>query len=400
MMRAMLLMGMMLWGALGAPLLARAEARYAVTVIGGAGSAAYDVNASGQVVGQLQSGGRYAGFFYDGSVLSDLGTLGYDYSIAAGLNDNGTVVGTAWSGTWSQAFVYADGAASVLAFPDRSEANGINNAGVVVGTASAGPEDGGWSKHGFTYANSLATDLGTIPDGYSSFAYGINEAGAVTGGVEWSGPTNFPTHPFLHTDGAMRDLGDFGGVFGYGYAINNLGQVVGAAGSAESPDFPDERYPRRAFLYQDGVMQDLGALVANGSSVAYDINDTGQVVGYTATGYAGEGGAFLYAGGQMVLLDSLLDPAGGWTVTDARAINAVGQIAGSACKDDLCYAVRLDPTSAVPEPGPGWMLGAGLIGLGCSRRAGRARRARRAACVACIRRAPQPMRAGDPGSRT
>jgi len=64
----------------------------------------------------------------------------------------------------------------------------------------------------------------------------------------------------------------------------------------------------------------------------------------------------------MLLLDSLLDPAGGWTVTDARAINALGQIAGSACKDGLCYAVRLD-LAPIPEPGQQAMFAAGIVVL-------------------------------------
>lgn len=379
---------------------AQAAPTYTVTVLGGVGSEARDINEAGQVVGAITAGDTLHAFFYDG-VLHDLGTLGalgYSRSIAQGLNDDGTVVGTAYGdGFARQAFVYASGSVAALPFAQYSEANDINNAGVIVGAQSVVNEEGDTRLHAYRYAGGVLTDLGAGPAGYNSFADGVNDAGHITGTVEVGGPANFPSHPFLYTGGALQDLGDFGGIFSHGYALNNHDQVVGTAGWTGSPDAPGDLYPRRAFLYQNGVLQDLGALFDKGSSIANDINDAGLIVGYTATVDEFTGGAFLYRDGHMILLDSLIDPAAGWAIQDAQGINELGQIAATACHGFQCYAVRLDPTSAVPEPGPGWMLGAGLIGLGCSRRAGRARRARR---TACIRRAPQLMRAGDPGSRT
>jgi hypothetical protein len=65
----------------------------------------------------------------------------------------------------------------------------------------------------------------------------------------------------------------------------------------------------------------------------------------------------------MVLLDSLIDPCLGWTVEGAGGINDFGQIAATAFKAGLCYAVRLDLASAVPEPAEGLLLAAGLLAL-------------------------------------
>ena len=131
-------------------------------------------------------------------------------------------------------------------------------------------------------------------------------------------------------------------------------------GSAGSENIGGNLYPRRAFLYSDGVMHDLGTMKYGGDSAAYAINELGQVVGYTDTDTGGA--SFLYANGKMVLLDTLIDSASGWTITDANGINDLGQIAGRACKGDLCYAVRLD-LAPIPEPGHVAMLGAGLLVL-------------------------------------
>ncbi len=57
-------------------------------------------------------------------------------------------------------------------------------------------------------------------------------------------------------------------------ALNNLGQVVGWT-------YSQEVQRGRAFLWQDGVMQDIGSLAAGTGSGATDINDHGQIVGYS-----------------------------------------------------------------------------------------------------------------------
>ena len=360
-------------GALLLPSATQAAPTYTVTVLGGADSEARDINEAGQVAGYLTAGGVNHAFFYDGSVLNDLGTLGYTRSIGNSLNDNGTVVGTAYSdGGERTAFVYASGAVSALPFTGNSGASAINNAGLIVGDKYFPDGEGGNVIHAYTYAGGVVTDLGTVPNGYNSYADGVNEAGHVTGTVEVDGPPNYPSHPFLYTGGPLQDLGDFGGIFSHGYAINNHDQVVGTAGRFNSPEVPDDIYPRRAFLYENGVLQDLGSLLDNGSSIAYDINDAGLIVGVSATADENAGGAFLYVEREMVLLDSLIDPASGWSVHNAYAINEAGQIAGSACKAGLCYAVRLDLAPAIPEPAQFGMFGAGaffLLGRRFARRA-------------------------------
>jgi hypothetical protein len=53
--------------------------------------------------------------------------------------------------------------------------------------------------------------------------------------------------------------------------------------------------------------------------------------------------AWVYRGGKMRDLNTLIDPAPGWSLHDAGGINIHGQIAASGCLAGLCFALRLDP---------------------------------------------------------
>ncbi|MCH7472748.1 hypothetical protein IIA79_07350, partial [bacterium] len=75
----------------------------------------------------------------------------------------------------------------------------------------------------------------------------------------------------LHEGGKMTKIGNLGGHQGEAMAINEKGQVVGWAQN----HLGDEH----AFLWQDGNLTDLGTLGL--SSVAYDINNSGVIVGET-----------------------------------------------------------------------------------------------------------------------
>ena len=363
------------------PLLGRAEVSYQVTVIGPANSAAYDINRSGQIAGNLHDGSGFSrAFFYDGTTVQDMGTLpGDGYSTAGGLNDSGTVVGTSGPSGGPglrHGFMYANGVLAPIASAPESIATAINNAGVAVGMAlitnNYDPE-GSLARHAVAFLNGWSGDLtnGIGFPGTVSEANDINEQGHAVGTVHDDYNFGVPL-AFMYREGALLYLPMGADWYGVASAINSHDQVAGHSyGMLENGSADLTRM--HAALYEDGVARDLGAMDAGGNSSAWDINDAGHVVGWTDT-LAGAS-AFVYMHGEMVLLDSLIDPASGWTIQDARAINAEDQIAATACRAGICQAVRLDPLTAVPEPAQWGMWGAGVLLL-LGRRGGTAGRHR------------------------
>ncbi len=118
---------------------------------------------------------------------------------------------------------------------------------------------------------------------------------------------------FFWENGVMQSLGTLGGSWSIAYGVNDAGQVVGTslAGSGYSG----------AFLWQNGAMQSLGSLGGNGPSGALAINNAGQVVGFS-TNSTPQMHAFLWSGG-MTDLGAFGDGA-----SYAYAISDTGMVAG------------------------------------------------------------------------
>ena len=102
-----------------------------------------------------------------------------------------------------------------------SMGTGINNSGQVAGTSE------GTIEHAFLYRDGAPIDVGSLPGGSSSVAYAINNLGQVTGGGFLPGGFPGTWHAFIYSAGALTDLGMLGGLYAFGYGINDSGEVVG-----------------------------------------------------------------------------------------------------------------------------------------------------------------------------
>jgi len=150
---------------------------------------------------------------------------------------------------------------------------------------------------GFKWDEDGLTNLGTLPGGFNSFANAINASGDIVGTSE-NGQTDpllgVPEmHPVLWRDGSILDLGTLdGGYEGLATTSNKKGQVVGLAVNTVPdtlPGFPNNILwgtQSRAFLWENGKMQDLGTLGSGTDAVANFINDRGQVAGMSYTNTA------------------------------------------------------------------------------------------------------------------
>jgi probable HAF family extracellular repeat protein len=145
-----------------------------------------------------------------------------------------------------------------------------------------------YTSHAFVFQNGAKTDLGILPDGINSQVNWVSANGLITGLAD-----NTHTDPLLGTpfqlrgtfwgqDRVITDIGALPGTyFSSPFAVNNRGEVVGAAMNTilDANSLWGIGYQTRAFYWKDGVMQDLGTLGTGTDAIAGMINERGQVVG-------------------------------------------------------------------------------------------------------------------------
>jgi probable HAF family extracellular repeat protein len=340
--------------ALLAPLPGQANPLYTASFLSGVDFVPTGMNNAGQITGFAgTSDGAVHAVLYAGGVLTDLGGLGGKDSYAQAINDAGDMTGAFVSATGEHhAFLYQDG--SVRDLGAGTTGYGINARGDVVGSRQTA--DG---VTGFLYRDGNLINVGNFGSDRDAKAVDINDHGAVAGDMTTgAGATN--RHPFLYQNGHVHDLGPLYPDENTGaIAINNAGQIAGYSTGADGW--------MRAFLYHDGIMQNLGGF---GESLLeiHDLNEHGTLVGTASTEEEGLI-PFMNLGGALVDLNTLLDPELGWHIFSAYVNNDLGQIVGYGCQGETCGLVRLDMAGAVPEPGTSWLLLSGLITLaGAARR--------------------------------
>lgn len=246
---------------------------------GYAASQAIGINDRGQVLGHLSGAAGTTPFLWDattGYTLMAGATPGLGFR-AADLNEAGQVVGTAFGTGGAQALLWdpAQGTSFLPGAAGPSRGLAINDSGQIL--ARDGSQFLIWAAAGGV------TPLGALvgPGGTASFAVDLNDSGKVLGAT---GYTSEVSAPYLWSaTGGLQGLGFYPGMTDtWPSAMNNLGQVVGTAGSFGGACCTP-------FLWDPVAgYRDLNSLVGQGAVGRIDsviaINDRGQILAQAWTG--------------------------------------------------------------------------------------------------------------------
>ena len=250
------------------------------------------------------------------------------YSVAYSINNQGTVVGTAWNAQgWDRAVIWRNGSISELgclpgAHAVYCTALGINAGGMAVGY---GPNGEG-INHGIVWTGEGSTiDLGA-PPGHESFAQGINDHGDAVGVVTGVLPASSVWNVFVWNRATgmtvIQDLSgntDTGPVF-YPRAINNKLDIVGHY-------YYPNGYMRAFHWSKNSGRTDLPPLVGTVYNEAYAINSRGEIVGYTVL-QDGSTHATMWSAKFHRAIDLGTLPGG--RLSRAQAINDAGDVVGNS----------------------------------------------------------------------
>jgi probable HAF family extracellular repeat protein len=248
-----------------------------------------DINAFGQIAGE--SGVHAVLWTPDGGggyTLTNIGSLlpGATFSAAYGINASGQVVGNYFDGTVSKCFLWTPTVVNGLTgtavtLPDLGGnfcvGNDINTTGQIAGSSTV-PSSG--PHHAIIWSNSLAlTDLLPGPD--ESYGSAINDAGQVAG---YHTPAAAPTTAAVWTpNGSSWSLADLGTpalsgqtglVLSAALDINDAGFVVGYTHTLDGI--------WRAFFWQDGIFTELpgpGSAIVQANALTNLIGNLAIVTG-------------------------------------------------------------------------------------------------------------------------
>ncbi|HXX61827.1 MAG TPA: hypothetical protein VEI48_11145, partial [Candidatus Sulfotelmatobacter sp.] len=307
----------------------------------------FAINAAGEVTG---SGADGDAFRWDGSTFTNLGvrTPG-DVSDGSAINASGEVAGLSSDQNGHYyAVSWTDTTLDDISGGTISDAYGINGAGDIVGYTAAP------NLRAFIYHAGTLTDLNSEVTGGATTlvlhgAAAINDGGEIVGS---GGIGSNPDHAFLFDAGVVTDLGTLPGGKSSdtsgATAVNAMGHVIGSSGGTVPGSLT-------GMFFWDGTMHPIAAVRGFSNDRADAINDSDWVVGRLDYGVPPQR-AFVWpgAGAPVDLNTRVLNLPAGWGLAEATGINDLGQIVGFAVVDVAghTHGFLLTPAAVTRLSGP------------------------------------------------
>jgi len=338
-----------------------------IPTLGGDRSTALGVNNAGQVVGSARNAqGLFQPILWENGVVTNLNPFPGTQGNANAINNNGEIVGfiNSTPGTTQRGFYWNAGSLTLLepasGNPNHfTEAHGINDHGQISGSAQVAGPNGFqafiWDRDNTAPVISVPQVSGTGA-GFSA-GYYINNNGQMTGYYQSNLGFEQPWRGFVYqtSNNLATDIGTLGDDNSYveAWDINDKGHVVGYSDT-------NLFFSTRAFILTEDGMQNLGTLGGDFSS-ALGINNDDWVVG-TSSNDLGQNRAFLWRDGVMEDLNDFIDPDSGWVLERAQGISDTGWIVGLGQLNGEFRGFAI----FIPAPGAGLLFG--LAGFAAARR--------------------------------
>ncbi|MBX3390963.1 MAG: hypothetical protein KF691_16050 [Phycisphaeraceae bacterium] len=188
------------------------------------------------------------------------------------------------------------------------------------------------------YSDATAVEL-PISNFVVAIANGVNGSGVVVGRAYTAENSDSAVAVRWDTDASLPvTLPALDGTYGDALKISDAGVVVGQSALGAE---------RHATRWVGTTAQDLGALPGHTFGIAYDIDDSRGIVGYSKLDAdSTESTAVLWRDGQIIDLNSLVSHAGGVVLTSANGINSRGWIAANGIVDGKLRGFVLTPCPA------------------------------------------------------
>lgn len=170
----------------------------------------------------------------------------------------------------------------------------------------------------------MLTDLGVLPGAYRGYATAVNDHGQAVG---WSSSLTNTAHAY--SGGVLSQLPPTTASYSFAWDINSNGVAVGEVGTSASSSRP--------VRWVNGVVSELSTPEGTQTGSAFAVNDAGVAVGYTAPGLNATTRATVFANSGFETIPRLPGAPGDGS-SMAFDINTRGDILGWNSGQSYVYA--------------------------------------------------------------